>query len=771
MKRSSLLVPLLVFAVCIAATYMVERAQTRNHINDQRLQTFYKLSAMQSRFENALSHKLVVIRSLQAVVSQTPHISEKDFHSLCLSLAFGKRGITGVFLSQGHRVTHVLSNQAALHAGIPLAEMLSPKQLKVIKTATASRSLHLSMADNVIVAAKPIYENRGEHVNTGPLWGTAIMFIDPDTLFLQAGLSEYPGIEKALRASIPGNGWITAYGQETVFTSDPVTMNVLLPQGYWVLAAVPQGGWKAPKSSEYILTGGSLFALLLATILWFTEHQVKEREVAREEYMHLVHNARSLIMRLDMDGNIAFINEYALLFYKYTREELIGKPFVGTLAPEQGYSSQDVDEAVRTMINEPANTTSVEMENIRKDGEHVWVLWTARPSFDSHGRHKDVLCVGTDVTKRRQMEEALRKSETKYRMITENITDVIWGLDANMRFTFISPSDRKLRGFEPSEVLGRPLWDFISASSKKRLLSAFSELEAEMHTADEHPETMELTLELLCKKGGTVWVETRATILYNEEGEMIGMQGVSRNISDRRRADALREDMERMARHDLKTPLGAVIGLPDEIISGGNLEPQQVEMLNVIREAGEAMLSLINRSLDLYKMESGTYELSLERIDLLQTLEQIRLEARPLLRSKGVSFGTDIPEGVEEFHIMGERPLIHAMLSNLIRNAITASPESGSITISLRRRAGVRISVHNMGEVPPELREEFFAKYTKAKESKGSGLGTYSVHLMARTHGGRTILDTSRSGQTTVTIILPDLPLTNVPAADNTPQN
>jgi signal transduction histidine kinase len=212
-----------------------------------------------------------------------------------------------------------------------------------------------------------------------------------------------------------------------------------------------------------------------------------------------------------------------------------------------------------------------------------------------------------------------------------------------------------------------------------------------------------------------------------------------------------------MARHDLKTPLGAVIGLPDEIRRRGNLDSAQKAMLATIENAGTSMLDLINRSLDLYKMECGTYTLNRTTVDVLDVLEQIKAEALPHISEKGISVGIEVLEGEENgtLPVSADAELFRSMLCNLVLNALEASPESGSVSIVLQKHDGLTITIRNQGEVPLSVRETFFDKYSTSSPARGSGLGTYSARLIARTHGGDIRVVTTNPGETSVIVTMP----------------
>lgn len=95
------------------------------------------------------------------------------------------------------------------------------------------------------------------------------------------------------------------------------------------------------------------------------------------------------------------------------------------------------------------------------------------------------------------------------------------------------------------------------------------------------------------------------------------------------------------------------------------------------------------------------------------------------------------------------------MLSNLILNGLQASPSGGSISVVLKKNDTITITIHNQGEIPESLRERFFDKYSSSNKITGTGLGTYSARLIARTHGGDITFNTETPGETSVTVTLP----------------
>jgi CheY-like chemotaxis protein len=224
-------------------------------------------------------------------------------------------------------------------------------------------------------------------------------------------------------------------------------------------------------------------------------------------------------------------------------------------------------------------------------------------------------------------------------------------------------------------------------------------------------------------------------------------------------AAELREDVDRITRHDLKGPLNIVINAPAMLLMDDNLTTEQRETLEQIESAGFHMLDMINRSLDLYKMEVGSYRYRPARIDLVPILHRVINEYQGVMRSHGITTeiqlqGQPLEQGTS-FMVRGEEMLCHTMFSNLVKNAVEAAPKTSTITLSMNHLNGqAAVRIHNEGAVPEEIRARFFDKYTTAGKQSGTGLGTYSARLFARTQGGDITLDTSQERGTALTVTL-----------------
>jgi signal transduction histidine kinase len=224
----------------------------------------------------------------------------------------------------------------------------------------------------------------------------------------------------------------------------------------------------------------------------------------------------------------------------------------------------------------------------------------------------------------------------------------------------------------------------------------------------------------------------------------------------------LRDDIERITRHDLKTPLNAIIGYPQLMLMDDNLTDEQREYLEEILRAGNEMTNMINSSLDLFKMETGRYEYNPEWVDISLIIKSIIRDLNALIEQHKVKIdisqqmpSQQQPGQSDHFSVLAEKNLSYSLFANLIRNAIEACPAHGVIRIAMSYEGdyGV-IAITNPGTVPEAIRETFFEKYATAGKSHGTGLGTYSAKLMATTQNG-SIAMTTNSQETCITVRLP----------------
>lgn len=212
------------------------------------------------------------------------------------------------------------------------------------------------------------------------------------------------------------------------------------------------------------------------------------------------------------------------------------------------------------------------------------------------------------------------------------------------------------------------------------------------------------------------------------------------------------EDVERISRHDLKTPLVSIAAAPTLLRAGRNMSKHEEDILTMIESATNRALSMVNLSLDLFRMESGSYVFRPACVDLTNIVAAVALGLSAHAQSKSVSI--HIPDDEPHVYAEADDSLCYSIVGNLLKNAVEAAPEHSSVMVTLIDGPEVLLLIHNQGAVPLALRENFFDKYATAGKIGGTGLGTYSSHLLAKVQRGSLSMQTSEEEGTTLSLRL-----------------
>ncbi len=331
----------------------------------------------------------------------------------------------------------------------------------------------------------------------------------------------------------------------------------------------------------------------------------------------------------------------------------------------------------------------------------------------------------------------LEREQKRFLQLIHSNQDAILVVDKEFKIRFANPAAEEMLGMSKTQL---------------------TQEKFSTHLRQDTPLELEIT-----QKDGSIHVaEVRSSKIDWDQEEVYLVS--LRDITSRKQAEQLQEEVQQMTRHDLKTPLNAILGIPQLLLEDDNLTPQQKELLGYIEESGHRMLNMINRSLHLYHMEMGSYQLQPQQIDLMLLLRRTQQDLQSILVHKSLGFSIQV-QGQNagpktQFFVLAEEGLFYTMLGNLLQNAAEASPEKAWICIDLEAVPGKKIiQIHNQGAVPEEIRTRFFQKLVSKGKKGGTGLGTYSAWLIARIHGGEIFLQSSQEQGTLVSIHLPENPL------------
>ncbi|WP_320042436.1 hybrid sensor histidine kinase/response regulator [uncultured Desulfobacter sp.] len=225
----------------------------------------------------------------------------------------------------------------------------------------------------------------------------------------------------------------------------------------------------------------------------------------------------------------------------------------------------------------------------------------------------------------------------------------------------------------------------------------------------------------------------------------------------------LREQVEQIYRHDLKTPIQVVLGAAQILMHSDPLHKPTWQ--NIVQEQMNAcytMVDILNRTMVLYKMEQDTCPVHMTKVDIMPVFDRIsvafdRRMAKRQIRLN-ISINEDPADAGRPFMILCDELLFYIMINNLFSNALEASPDGGIIAIRIigPKQGNIKIEIENQGLIPEPIRDKFFDKFVTYGKAQGTGIGTYSAMLTARLHGGSINFSLSeQTGTTTISVCLP----------------
>jgi PAS domain S-box-containing protein len=385
----------------------------------------------------------------------------------------------------------------------------------------------------------------------------------------------------------------------------------------------------------------------------------------------------------------------------------------------------------------------------------------------------------------------LKASELRYRLMADNMSDTIWtfGLDT-MRFTYVSPSVQALWGYSVEEAMAMTLEEILPAESRERVMKLLTEALAKENEGKGEANMAEtFQVQQRCKDGSLGWVEIKASLLRDEGGKAVGVLGVTRDISERKRADMLYQStiaaeaanaaksrfLSHMS-HELRTPLNHIMGFTELILdkSFGGLNEIQEEYLTDVYSSSDHLLSLVNEILDISKIEAGKFELKPSEFNLRELLEKSLSIIADKVRQRRITLTANIAPIPET--IVADELRVKQIIYNLLSNAVKFTEDGGSITLSACVKSGptaipggretmcqeVEISVSDTGiGIHPEDVARIFEPFHQRDNQlnskyPGTGLGLGLSKHFVEMSGGRIWVESAGPGMgATFRFVLP----------------
>lgn len=469
---------------------------------------------------------------------------------------------------------------------------------------------------------------------------------------------------------------------------------------------------------------------------------IKENEA---RFRALVETTSDWIWEVDQDLAYTYVSPKIYDLIGYEPEEVVAKTLFEFM------STAEADRVLEMLSKYVAlKKPFLNLEHIcrHKDGQDVSIESNGVPIIGDDGSLLGYRGVNRDVTERTKRTAELKKlwiaventpssiAITNHRAIIEYINPGFCNVTGYSREEAIGKNPRILKSTQHDDSFYREMWSTLSSGHIWR---------GEICNRK--------------KNGKLFWEDVSIAPIVDKTNKITHYVAVKTDITDKKELENQREDIERILRHDLKTPLNGIIGFPQLLLKSNDLTERQAGYCRIIEESGRRMLDMIDLYLDMIKMESGTYETSLAKINIIETINSIITDLQPQANTKKIDILCTIrQEPVEPAQIVrinGEELLCYTALSNLVKNAVEASPKNCNVFIDIEPfDSTVSIRIKNQGTVPEDLRIRFFEKYATSSKKHGTGLGTYSAKLMIEAQGGSIAMKTSTEEGTVLTVTL-----------------
>jgi PAS domain S-box-containing protein len=412
----------------------------------------------------------------------------------------------------------------------------------------------------------------------------------------------------------------------------------------------------------------------------------------------------------------------------------------------------------KILAGEPVPDT-VEYQLKRKNGTEFWALLNNRYSYGPDNRITSTVIV-YDITERKEAEEALLESEARYKNILDNIVDVYYRADKDGNLLMLSPSGRALSGYDSvDELIGKSISDtfYFNPEERKRFLSVLQEKGS----------VTDFAVNLKRKDGTPIPVSTSSRYYYNEKGDILGIEGIIRDVTDSKRAEEERRSLqERLQRaekmealgtlaggvaHDLNNVLGIVVGYAEMLLMNTDESSPIREDLLTIMSGGQRAAAIVQDLLTLARRGvSGRKVLNLNKViaDCQKSPEFENLSSY----HPSTKIRTELEPDL--LNISGSSVHLGKTLFNLVSNATEAMPNGGIVTIKttnqyldkpirghddIKEGDYVVLSVSDTGEgiSANDLERIFEPFYTKKVMGRsGTGLGLAVVWGTVKDHNG-----------------------------------
>ncbi|HEX5460642.1 MAG TPA: PAS domain S-box protein [Steroidobacteraceae bacterium] len=441
----------------------------------------------------------------------------------------------------------------------------------------------------------------------------------------------------------------------------------------------------------------------------------------------------------DVTGRVTFLNTVAERVTGWSMADARNQPFEKIFRIENEFSGKPVEHPVAKVLETGgivglANHTVL----ITRDGRRIPIDDSGAPVRLANGELIGIVVVFRDVTERKRAE----LTRAWLAAIVESSDDAIASKTLDGIVTSWNPAATRLFGYEPDEIVGRPITTIIPPELHAEEVEILARLRRGERI--DHYETVRLA-----KDGRRIDISLTISPIRGEDDTIIGASKVARNITERKRNEELLREADRRKdeflatlAHELRNPLAPICAAAELFKHAKSLAPELRAATAILERQARQMTHLVDDLLDVSRITSGRIRLHPEPVELKELLKTIIDTYRH--SAETARHQVALVASAESVYVSGDRIRLTQIISNIFHNAVKYTPPGGKIEIALRtedQRAVVSVRDNGMG-IPPEMLDHIFEPFAQLDRSyerpdAGLGIGLTLAKRLVDLHGGR----------------------------------
>ena len=379
-----------------------------------------------------------------------------------------------------------------------------------------------------------------------------------------------------------------------------------------------------------------------------------------------------------------------------------------------------------------------------KSGDYKWIHSRGMAVWNDAGVATRFSGSHRDITERIENQEKLALSESRFRQMAENIEEIFWVTDALGTVpVYVSPGYTTIFGRSIESLFESPHQFFEATHPEDR-----DRLAKGIRAQRVAKGSSEIEYRITRPNGEIRWLWARLTSIVDAEGKVIGLCGVTGDITDEKEADIRVNEFYSTVSHELRTPLTSIRGALGLIEGGkvGDISPMALEMVRIGRVESDRLIRIINDILDVKKIEAGKFDLDKTSIEPRRLVKRTVEAIAGMASQAKVSLTSSIDS---QYLVYGDNERLIQVLTNLISNAIKFSPSGSEVSVRVSSRLNdmVRFSVTDNGPgIPADKMHKLFGKFQQLDSSDsrskgGTGLGLAISKAIVEQHDGEIGID------------------------------